>query len=126
MKKAAKYLSYGSLAAVIIMMVAATVVEKLHGTDFALRHFCYSPIFIVLWAVLAVFGMVYLVSRGGNKRLFTFLMHVSFVLILAGALVTHLTGISGGISLSEGLQERGDGTPFGRVVYHLHEPYPQI
>ena len=133
MKKAAKYLSYGSLAAVIVMMVAATVVEKLHGTDFALRHFYYSPIFIALWAVLAVCGMVYLVSRGGHKRLFTFLMHVSFVLILAGALVTHLTGISGGISLRTGEEcgtvELEDGTtmalPFSlRLDEFAIEHYP--
>ena len=99
MKKATKYLGYGSLAAVIIMMVAATILEKLRGTDYALSHFYYSPLFIALWAVLAVCGMAYLVYKGGHKRIFTFLLHVSLVLILAGALVTHLTGISGGISL---------------------------
>lgn len=114
MKKATKYLGYGSLAAVIIMMVAATILEKLRGTDYALSHFYYSPLFIALWAVLAVCGMAYLVYKGGHKRIFTFLLHVSLVLILAGALVTHLTGISGGISLRTGEEcnkvELEDGT----------------
>ena len=114
MKKAAKYLSYGALAAVIIMMVAATVLEKLRGTDYALNHFYYSPLFFVFWAVMAVCGMAYLVYKGGHKHIFTFLLHVSLVLILAGALVTHLTGISGGISLRTGEEcskvELEDGT----------------
>jgi ABC-type transport system involved in cytochrome c biogenesis permease subunit/uncharacterized membrane protein len=102
MKKTAKYFSYGSLAVLIVVMAAATVLERLHGTEFALRWFYHSPVFIALWAVLAVSGMYWLISRGGARHPFTFLMHVSFVLILAGALVTHLTGLSGAISLRTG------------------------
>ena len=102
MKRITKYLSYASLAAVIVTMAAATVLERLHGTDYALRHFYYSPLFIALWAILAVCGMAFLIFRGAHKRLFTFLLHISLVLILAGALVTHLTGTSGEISLRAG------------------------
>lgn len=102
MKKTAKYLSFGSLAALIIMMAAATVLERLHGTDFAFRHIYHSPVFIALWGITAVCGLCWLISRGTVKRFFTFLLHFAFVLILAGALVTHLFGISGGISLRTG------------------------
>ena len=114
MKKTAKYLSFGSLAVLIVMMVAATVLERLHGTDFAFRHFYHSPVFIALWGITAVCGLCWLISRGTIKRFFVFLLHFAFVLILAGALVTHLFGISGGISLRTGEEcavvELEDGT----------------
>ena len=102
MKKTAKYLSFGSLAVLIVMMVAATILERLHGTDFAFRHIYHSPVFIALWGITAVCGLCWLISRGTIKRFFTFLLHFAFVLILAGALVTHLFGLSGGISLRTG------------------------
>ena len=133
MRKTAKYLSYGSLAVLIVVMAAATVLERLHGTEFALRWFYHSPVFIALWALLAVCGMYWLVSRGGARHTFTFLLHVSFVLILAGALVTHLTGLSGAIGLrtgeDSGTVELEDGTtmtmPFSlRLDGFAIERYP--
>lgn len=90
------------MAALIVMMMAATVLERLHGTEFALRYFYHSPVFIALWTIVAVCGLQWLVSRGMMKRPFTFLLHIAFVLILAGALVTHLTGLSGEIHLRAG------------------------
>lgn len=102
MKKTAKYLSFGSLAALIVMMMAATVLERLHGTDFAFQWFYHNPVFIALWAVAAVCGLCWLISQGVTKRFFTFLLHFAFVVILAGALVTHLTGISGELHFRTG------------------------
>lgn len=102
MKKTAKYLSFGSLAALIVMMMAATVLERLRGTDFAFQWFYHNPVFIALWAVAAVCGLCWLVSQGVTKRFFTFLLHFAFVVILAGALVTHLTGISGELHFRTG------------------------
>ena len=102
MKKTAKYLSFGSLAALIVMMMAATVLERLRGTDFAFQWFYHNPVFIALWAVAAVCGLCWLVSQGVTKRFFTFLLHFAFVVILAGALVTHLSGISGELHFRTG------------------------
>ncbi len=97
-----KYLSYGSAAAVIVMMMAATVLEKLRGTDAAMQAIYHSPLFIALWAVAAVAGMVYLFKGGVVKHPFTLLLHASFVVILAGALTTHLFGEDGMVHLREG------------------------
>ena len=97
-----KVLSFGSLAAVIVMMMAATVLEKLQGTSAALRLVYHSPVFIALWAVGAVTGLVWLLSRGVAKRRATLLLHLALVLILAGALVTHLTGVQGRVHLRVG------------------------
>ena len=102
MKKASKYISYGAMAAVILAMAAATVLEKLKGPESALATVYHSTWFMVLWGVLAVFGMVLLLSRDVSRRFFTMGMHIAFVLILAGALVTHLTGESGAIHLRQG------------------------
>ena len=97
-----KVLSYGSLAAVIVMMMAATVLEKLQGTSAALRLVYHSPVFIALWAVCAGAGLVWLLSRGVAKRRPTLLLHLALVVILAGALVTHLTGVQGRVHLRVG------------------------
>jgi len=133
MKNTARFLAFGSLAALIVMMAAATVFERLRGTDFAFQYFYHSPWFIVLWAIAAVCGMYWLVSIKAFKRPFTFLLHVSLVLILVGAMVTHLTGISGGIGLRVGEDsdtvELEDGTaltmPFSlRLEEFAIERYP--
>ena len=100
--KTLKLLSYGSAAILITMMVAATVVEKFHGTETALAAIYHNPIFFALWAVLAASGLALLVRRGGASRPATLALHVALVLILAGALITHLSGQSGSIHLREG------------------------
>ena len=99
--KILKILSYGAVAAVIGMMMAGTVIEKLHGTDAAAQTVYHHPVFFALWAVTAVAGMAYLLRCSG-KRPVVVLLHVALLLILAGALVTHLSGVSGSIHLREG------------------------
>ena len=93
------------MAAVIIMMMAATVVEKLVSSDAAFRYFYHNPLFIAFWAVAAVFGLVYALSRGMKRYPMTLLLHISFAVILCGALVTHVSGDSGMIHLRSGESE---------------------
>ena len=100
--KILKNIGIGSAAAVILMMAAATVVEKLYGTETAFRHFYHSPVFIVLWAVTAISGVMLLIRRGTIKKPATFFLHMAFVLILAGALLTMLTGKSGSMYITRG------------------------
>ena len=102
MKRTCKYLSFASAAILIVMMMAATFVERLQGTPAAFRWFYHNPLFIFLWAVTAVAGLIYLVKAGTPKRLFTMGLHVGLAVILAGALVTFLFGESGSIHLREG------------------------
>jgi len=101
--KILKYTVIGSAAAVILMMAAATVIERLYGTDTALSIVYHSPIFIVLWVVAAISGVWQLIRRGTIRKPATFFLHISFVLILAGALITMLTGKSGMMELRRGL-----------------------
>lgn len=99
MQKVCKYLSFGTMAVLITAMMAATVLEKLSGTPAAFRWVYHHPLFIVLWGVAALSGLVYLVQRGVPRKLFTMGLHAAFVVILAGALTTHLTGESGEMHL---------------------------
>ena len=100
--KTLKWLSFGSLAAVIVLMAAATVVERLHGTTVALSRIYHHPVFFALWALAAVSGCALLWRRRAFRKPFTAGLHLALVLILAGALVTHLTGRSGEIHLRQG------------------------
>ncbi len=101
--KILKYTVIGTAAAVILMMAAATVIERLYGTNRALSIVYHSPVFIVLWAVSAISGVLLLIRRGTIRKPATFFLHISFVLILAGALITMLTGKSGMMELRRGL-----------------------
>lgn len=102
MQKLWKYLSFGTMAAIIGLMIAATFLEKAKGSEAAFRAVYHNPVFIVLWAVAAVSGMVYLVKRGVPKQVPTAGLHLSFVVILAGALLTFLWGEKGTLHLREG------------------------
>lgn len=111
-----KYLSFGSVAVLAFYMAIASVLEKFYGTDAVMKWGYHSAVFIVLWAVAAISGLAYLFMRlcrasgpdGTIRRKFTLhapatvLLHVSFVLILAGALVTHVFGEQGAIHLRTG------------------------
>ncbi|MCR4824055.1 MAG: cytochrome c biogenesis protein CcsA [Bacteroidales bacterium] len=97
-----KIISFSSLAALIVMMMAATVLEKLYGTPFAFRWVYHHPVFIVLWGVTAGSGLLYVLRRGIARKPFSLGLHIALVLILAGALVTFLFGESGSIHLREG------------------------
>ncbi len=115
MRKLSKTIAFISMAVLILAMMAATVIEKGRGTDEAFRLVYHNPVFIILWAAAAVSGMIYLLSHGVPKKFFTFTLHLSLVLILAGALVTHLSGESGTIHLRDGEEsssfELDDGSP---------------
>ena len=115
MKRTCKYLSFGASAVLIAMMMAATFVEKFQGTPVAFQWFYHSPIFIALWAVAAIAGLIYLVMAGTPKRVCTMGIHIGLVVILAGALVTFLFGTSGMIHLRE-----GEGT----AAYELDDETP--
>ena len=114
-------LSFGALATVILAMMAATILEKTHGSSFAFRWVYHNPVFFVLWAVAAVAGLCLVVPRTA-KRPWTLLLHVSFVVILAGALLTHLLGEQGFVRLPKGetvstwIRDDGTARPLPRPI----------
>lgn len=86
---------------VLVCMAAATIVEKSQGTDYAHAHYYGAWWFILIWAVLAALGAFYIIKRK-VKYASTLALHLSFIIILLGALLTHVSAKRGMIHLRIG------------------------
>lgn len=86
---------------VLVCMAATTIVEKSQGTDYAHAHYYGAWWFILIWAVLAALGAFYIIKRK-VKCASTLALHLSFIIILAGALLTHISAKRGMIHLRIG------------------------
>jgi len=97
-----KYLRHIVSVLVIILiavLAAGTVVEKLHGSEFALTHVYGTWWFVGLWALVASL-MVYMAVKCRTwKRMAVCALHSAILLILLGALLTMLTGQHGKMKL---------------------------
>ena len=85
----------------VAVMAAATVVEKSRGTGFVAEYIYGAWWFSLLWAVLCVAGIVYFL-RKKVRRWNVVALHLSFVIILLGALLTHVSARSGLVHLRTG------------------------
>jgi len=92
------------LALYAISMAVATFIEKYHGTMFAKMTVYYSPLFFLLQFLLVV-NFVMIVARYHllkSKRWGLLLVHFSLIVILLGALITHVFSKEGILHLREG------------------------
>ena len=92
------------MALYAITMAIATFIEKAHGAALAKMTVYYSPLFILLQFFLVV-NFVLIVEKYyllKSKRWGLLLIHFSFIVILLGALITHLFGREGMLHLREG------------------------
>lgn len=87
----------------IIVLAAATLVEYSMGTAWVGEHIYYSPVFIVLWGGLAALTLYVLFMPKLWRSTASMLLHASFVVILAGALITFITGKKGYMHLRMGI-----------------------
>ena len=105
--------SFLLMVAVIIVMMAATFVEQYAGS----AAFIYgSWWFASLWTLLCVCGLLHCFRRKLYKRPVVLLLHLSFVVILVGALVTHVFGQQGVMHLRVGLPAKAFLTNDAEVV----------
>ena len=86
---------------VVAVMAAATIAEKYQGTDFVAMHVYGAWWFSALWALLTAVAIAWFLRRR-VRRLSAVVLHLSFVVILAGALLTHLTAHRGMLHLRTG------------------------
>ena len=86
---------------VVAVLAAATIVEKYQGTDYVSDNIYGAWWFSALWALLAATAVFYFIKRR-VRRASTVALHLSFVIILAGALLTHLTARRGVVHLRQG------------------------
>lgn len=87
------------VAAVVIVMAIATIVEKIHGTTFVSTKIYSTWWFSAIWGILAIASTARIITSGMQKTLTVLTLHISFVVILAGALTTHLTSKKGYLHL---------------------------
>ena len=86
----------------IAVLAAGTVVERLHGSDFALEHVYGTWWFVGLWALMAGFMVAMAVKCKMWKRMVVCALHLAILFILLGALFTMLTGQHGRMLLEPG------------------------
>jgi len=101
MDKKTGIISFGLLGILLLVMALATWVEHLYGIAYAGVVFYNNMWFTLLWIFMATMGCYYIAVKSLHKRLWVFLLHVSFLLILFGALITRLTSVTGHVHLRE-------------------------
>ena len=83
----------------IAVLAAGTIVEKLHGSEFALSHVYGTWWLVGLWALLAGLMVYMTVKCRMWKRMAVCALHAAILFILLGALLTMLTGQHGRMKL---------------------------
>ena len=99
----------------VAVLAAGTIVERLHGSEFALTHVYATWWFVGLWALVAGFMVYMAVKCRLWKRMAVCALHSAILLILLGALLTMLTGRHGKMKLEPNrpnsqffIQEQGE------------------
>lgn len=95
----------GCYSCLVGILAVATFVEQAKGTDYAVKNIYHTLWFFGLWAAIAVGTSVVFIRRTLWRRFPVGLLHGSFLLILAGATVTFVTGKKGYIHLRPGVAE---------------------
>ncbi|MCD7916233.1 MAG: cytochrome c biogenesis protein CcsA [Tannerellaceae bacterium] len=87
-----------------VLLGTATFIEKYQGTVMAKTLVYYSPVFFLLQFLMIInFIVILLRHQLLKKRKWGFLvLHVAFIIILLGALVSHIFGEEGILHLREG------------------------
>lgn len=96
-----KRTSFALQGIIIVVLAAATIVEKAHGTDYAISNIYTAWWMVLLWALSATSALAYAIATKLYKRFVVFALHAVLVLILLGAFVTHTTSQHGHIQLNE-------------------------
>lgn len=90
------------LGLVTMCLIAATIVEKVAGTETAFHDIYLAPWMIALWTFTAVTALAEVLIRRRGMGFGLLLLHFSLVLILVGAAFTHFSGRQGRIELTAG------------------------
>ena len=94
-----KKYSFGTLIIIILLLITTTILEKIYGTPWVATYIYSSTWFLLLWGILSISATIYIFQRKLYKRFATLMLHISFVVILLGAAITHYFGIQGQIYL---------------------------
>ena len=108
----------------VIAIAVATVLENRYDTHYAMQHVYGAWWFIGLWAILALAGCWLIYKKKMWRQPSVFLLHLSFLIILIGALTTHITSHRGMVHLREGETSRCYWAKDKQGLYTLTEQMP--
>ena len=93
-----------SLVIYSLLMALATLVEKFYGTPVAKALIYYSPVFILLQALMIAnfIGITWKYKLYTRHKISYSVIHLALIVILSGALVTHFFGKEGILHIREG------------------------
>jgi len=94
--------SFLFISLILIVLGVATLIEKNMGSEFVNVQIYHSFWFMLLWIFTTALGIIYILCHGFYHQKPVFLLHCSFVVILLGALMTHLTSFNGYVHLRKG------------------------
>lgn len=100
--KILKYATISVATVIVLVMVAATLIENSKGTAFVTENIYGSVWFVALWGVLTMLSLAYIYKVKLYRRVSVLMLHLSFMVILAGALTSWLTSKSGSLHLRKG------------------------
>lgn len=103
----------------LVVMAAATIVEHFRGSEYALENIYHSKIVLLLWCVLSVLTLAVLFSMRMWRRMLLFLIHISFIVILSGAAITHFSGKKGYVHLRTDVPAGGFVEEDSRMLHDL-------
>lgn len=84
----------------VCLLAIATFLEQACGTDFVEKYIYHTFWFCCLWGILAALAVMALIRRQLWKHLPTLLLHGSFLVILAGAMLTFVSSRKGYVHLT--------------------------
>lgn len=94
-----KRLSFACLGLMAVILMAASVAEKFYGTFFVVNNIYTSPAVVALWVLLAALALAYMLVCRLHRNGVLFALHLSLLVVLSGALLTHVYGIRGRVHL---------------------------
>ena len=103
-----KNISFSLLGLMTSILIVASIIEKIHGSSYAYEHIYTSPLVIALWTLLTVTSISCLLVNKTWRHISIFCLHISFALILGGAMVTHVSGEHGRMHLRTGSEDTAD------------------
>ena len=101
-QKHVKWIAFGSLILLVIIMAIATILEKVYGREAIFNNLYGAWWFVALWAILSISAIIYIFQKKLYKRKAAFLLHVAFLCILLGALTTYLFSDKGYMHIRQG------------------------
>ncbi len=98
-----KRIVFGTYIFLAVLLGGATFIEKGEGTEYVAAHIYGSWWFSLLWGVLVAGAFIWFWKQKLIRKPIVWLLHISFIVILVGALLTSLIAERGILHLRQGI-----------------------